>query len=193
MPKPIAPNSGAPSSTRTVKPWRANANAVVKPPSPPPAIMMGSFRSIRTRLLTNPQSLIYSLLCGPMRYIWRRASRTGTRDGNFRRRPEHPRRTRAQGFVAGQLDHPLREPCAREWRWSEGRRPPSLICLARHHHDGALFLHLAAAGSRCGEAARLAEFSRDSISARQADAREAGKLSRLPRCAIVPLAPQGYG
>src|SRR5580700_10198424 len=53
MPKPMAPNSGAPSSTRTVKPCRAKANAVVNPPSPPPAMMMGSFRSIRTRFLTD--------------------------------------------------------------------------------------------------------------------------------------------
>ena len=37
----MAPNSGAPSSTRTGMPWRASASAVVSPPSPPPTMRMG--------------------------------------------------------------------------------------------------------------------------------------------------------
>src|SRR5258708_23804902 len=38
----MAPNSGAPSSTRTVRPRRARASAVVSPPSPPPTMRIGS-------------------------------------------------------------------------------------------------------------------------------------------------------
>src|SRR5271155_5376108 len=38
----MAPNSGAPASTRAVNPRRDSANAVVSPPSPPPTIRMGS-------------------------------------------------------------------------------------------------------------------------------------------------------
>src|SRR6185436_659550 len=37
----MAPNSGAPSSTRTGRPRRASASAVVSPPSPPPMMRMG--------------------------------------------------------------------------------------------------------------------------------------------------------
>src|SRR5882672_11801778 len=39
----MAPNSGAPSSTRTGHPRCASASAVVSPPSPPPTIRMGCF------------------------------------------------------------------------------------------------------------------------------------------------------
>ena len=38
----MAPNSGAPSSTRLAMPRRASASAVVSPPSPPPTMRMGS-------------------------------------------------------------------------------------------------------------------------------------------------------
>src|SRR4029450_6741502 len=38
---PIAPNSGAPSSTRERHPRRASATAGGRPPSPPPQIRMG--------------------------------------------------------------------------------------------------------------------------------------------------------
>ena len=54
--------------------------------------------------------------------------------------------------MARQLDHPLRQPCAREYRWPKGRWPPGILRLARHHHDGAVFPHLAAAGPRRSEA-----------------------------------------
>ena len=95
------------------------------------------------------------------------------------RRSRHPRRARAQGAVAGELDHPQRQPSARERRRAEGRRPPGVVRLARHHHDGALFPRAAAAGPRRGQAARLAELPRHPVSARQADPREARRLPRL--------------
>src|SRR5258708_34136758 len=38
----MPPNAGAPSSTRTVRPRRARASAVVSPPSPPPTMRIGS-------------------------------------------------------------------------------------------------------------------------------------------------------
>src|SRR5579859_6965471 len=41
MPKPMAPNDGAPSSTRAGCPQRASASAAVSPPSPPPTMRIG--------------------------------------------------------------------------------------------------------------------------------------------------------
>src|SRR5262245_12388479 len=43
----MAPNSGAPSSTREGTPRRASASAVVRPPSPPPTMRMGSRANIK--------------------------------------------------------------------------------------------------------------------------------------------------
>ncbi len=41
--------------------------------------------------------------------------------------------------MARELDDPQRQSSARQHRRAEGRRPPGLVRLARHHHDGALF------------------------------------------------------
>src|SRR5262249_18392305 len=89
------------------------------------------------------------------------------------RRSEDSRRARKEGPLAFELDHPSCEPPSREQRRAEGRRPPGLIRLARRDHDGALFPCAAAAGSRRGEAARVAELPCDPVPARQTDAREA--------------------
>ena len=103
----------------------------------------------------------------------------------------HPRRARAQGAVAGELDHPQRQPSAREHRRLEGRRPPGLFGLARHHHDRALFPCAAAAGPGGGQAACLAGVSRDPVSARPPDAGAAGAFPRLQGRAELSLAHQG--
>src|SRR5262245_56131110 len=42
----MAPKSGAPSSTHALHPRRARASAVVRPPSPPPTIRIGSLDMI---------------------------------------------------------------------------------------------------------------------------------------------------
>src|SRR5215472_10477289 len=56
-----------------------------------------------------------------------------------RERARDPGRAREEGVVACELDHPPRQPPARERRWREGRRASGLLGLARHHHDRALF------------------------------------------------------
>ena len=93
--------------------------------------------------------------------------------------------------MAGELDHPQRQPSARERRRPEGRRPPGLVGLARHHHDRALFRRAAAGRPRRGQAARLADLPRHPISARQADARTAGGFPRLQGRAELSFAHQG--
>src|SRR5262249_27719783 len=45
----MAPNSGAPSSTRTGHPRCASASAAVSPPSPPPTMRIGSFIALLGR------------------------------------------------------------------------------------------------------------------------------------------------
>ena len=47
-------------------------------------------------------------------------------------------RSGAQGALAVVVDDPQRQPHPRERRRAEGRRPPGLLRLARHDHDGAL-------------------------------------------------------
>ena len=93
----------------------------------------------------------------------------------------HSGRTREEGALALELDHPSRQSSAREHRRAEGRRASGLVRLARRHHDGALFPRAAPAGPRRGEAACEPELPRDPVSARQADAREARSASAATR------------
>ncbi len=95
--------------------------------------------------------------------------------------------------MARELDHPPRQPSARERRRREGRRTPGLVGFARHHHDRALFPCAAPARPGRSQAARKPDLSRDRISARPADPAEARGLSRLQGRAELSLAQQGYG
>ena len=110
---------------------------------------------------------------------------------NNARRSRHLAALETQGALARELDDPQRQSSARQWRRPEGRRPPGLVRLARHHHDRALFRRAAAAGPRRGEAACQPDLPRHPVSARQADAREAGGLPRLQGRAELSLAHQG--
>ncbi len=75
-----------------------------------------------------------------------------------------PARAREEGPVALELDDPQRQSRARECRRAEGRRPPGLVGLARHDHDGALFRGAAARGPGRGQApCRARSFTRSSI------------------------------
>ena len=78
-----------------------------------------------------------------------------------------------------------------EPRRAQGRRPPGVERLGRDADDGALFPRAAAGGPGRGEAARSAGVSRDPISARPPDPRQAGTVSRAGRRAILSLAHQG--
>src|SRR5262249_30855517 len=61
----MAPNSGAPSSTRTGHPRCASASAAVSPPSPPPTMRMGSFIALLSRLRhSDPLDLPFQLNAG---------------------------------------------------------------------------------------------------------------------------------
>ena len=59
-----------------------------------------------------------------------------------------------------------------EPRRAEGRRPPGLVRLARHHHDGALLRRAAAAGPGRGQAACQPGLPRHPVPARPARRRE---------------------
>src|SRR3954466_15175152 len=59
-----------------------------------------------------------------------------TRPHDARSPPALPRRARAQGVVALDLDDPQREPPAGERGRPESRRSPGLLGLARDDHDG---------------------------------------------------------
>src|SRR5580658_3719910 len=107
-------------------------------------------------------------------------------------RAPHARRTRTEGVVAGELDHSPCESFARECGRTEGRWASSVIRLARDHYDRALFPDVAAARSRCGKAARLAELACHSVSARPADAGEACEFPRLQGRAKLSLQDQGH-
>ena len=120
----------------------------------------------------------------------------GPMTGNTRRSPahlrtRHPARARDEGALARDLDHPPRQSSARERRRPEGRRPPGLVGLARHHHDGALFPRAAAAGPRRGEAAREPDLPRHPVSARPPDAARSSRTSAATRARrAIPRAPR---
>ncbi len=101
-------------------------------------------------------------------------------------------RAGTQGAVAVVLDHPPRQPHPAQCRRLEGRRPSGVFRLARHHHVGALFLGAAAAGPRRGQAACEPGVSRDPVSVRAPDPREAGEFPRLQGRAILSVAHQGH-
>ncbi len=108
------------------------------------------------------------------------------------RRARDSERARKEGAVAGELDHPSRQPRARERRRPEGRRAPGLIGLARHHHDGALFQGAAPAGPRRRQAACEPDLPRHPIPARPPDPRQARGFPRLQGRAELSVAHQGY-
>src|SRR5215469_1815809 len=61
----MAPNSGAPSSTRTGHPRCASASAAVSPPSPPPTMRIGSFIALLGRFChSDPLDLPFQLDAG---------------------------------------------------------------------------------------------------------------------------------
>ena len=112
--------------------------------------------------------------------------------GDRTRTPRHAVRAGAQSALAVIVDDPSRQPYPAQCRRLEGRWPSGFLCLARHHHVGVVFLSVAAAGPRRGEAACKPRVSRDPVSVRPPDPREAGKFPRLQGCAVLSVAHQGH-
>ena len=94
--------------------------------------------------------------------------------------------------MARELDHPPRQPPARERRRPQGRRPSGFVGFACHHHDRALFPRAASAGSGRSQAACEPDLSRHSISVRPSEPAKARGLSRLQGRPKLSLAHQGH-
>ena len=93
--------------------------------------------------------------------------------------------------MAGELDDPSRQLRPRKCRRAEGRGPSGVFRFAGDDHDGAVLPYLAPAGSRRGQAARLADLPRDPVSAGPADAGESRSVPRLQGRAELSVAHQG--
>ena len=114
------------------------------------------------------------------------------RHGDRTRTPGNAVRAGAQSLVAVVVDHPPRQSHSAQCRRPQGRRPSGLLGLARHHHVGAVFRRLEAAGPCRGQAACEPGVSRHPVSVRTPDPRQARKFSRLQRRPVVSVTHQGH-
>ena len=72
----------------------------------------------------------------------------------------HAAGDRAEAALAVELDDPQRQPPPRQPRQAEGRRPPGVLRLGRHHDDRALLRRAAAGRPGRGQAAREPDLPR---------------------------------